>query len=131
MGDPPQPLPGGSELSEEALSISIIKNNLTIRGQGNGSNPTTIKPIFSGLIDTTRLFSSDPQKAIILMDRTSGGEAGEPDCRRQRGGSRVLGCSPGFFGIFYRGTSGAIEGVTATGVKLPPTLLMLSRAGEK
>lgn len=72
MGDPPQPLPGGSELSEEALSISIIKNNLTIRGQGNGSNPTTIKPIFSGLIDTTRLFSSDPQKAIILMDRTSG-----------------------------------------------------------
>lgn len=100
--------------------LTIKKNNLTIRGKGDG---VIIQPGSDKLQDTTSLFSNAPHKAIILVDKASGVALKNLTVDGSKAASGLTGCAPGFFGVFYRGASGTIEDLEVRHIKLSESLL--------
>jgi hypothetical protein len=100
-------------------ALKITKSYLTIRGTDAAS--VIVKPEFSQLVKTSSLFSGANHRAIILVDRASGVKLENltvDGADAASGWPLLVGCSEGFFGVFYRGASGVVQGLTVKDVKL-------------
>src|SRR2546427_883724 len=96
-----------------AEQVSITKA-LTLEGEGAGV--TTIKP---GVVfpNTTSLFSGALIAAILLVDGTTG--VAVSDLTIDGSVAAFNACSPGYVGIFYRASSGAIQSAQVTHIHHP------------
>jgi len=85
--------------------------------EGAGATFTTIKP---GTVtsNTSSLFSGAPIAAIVLVDGTAGVAVTDLTVDGSAAAS-TFACSPGYVGIFYRASSGAIEDTHVTNVFHP------------
>ena len=84
--------------------VKVVTNDLTIQGSGAGS--TVIKPS-SVSANTSSLFSGNPIAAIVVVEGTTGVELADLTVDGSTAAFNV--CSPGYMGIFYRASSGAIN----------------------
>jgi len=100
--------------------VTVTKNGITIEGSGIGS--TVVKPT-SLPQSSTSLFSGAGLKYIILVDGVSDVTIKKLTVDGSDAADKLSGCSPGYIGIFYRASSGLIENVEVTHLKLPSTLL--------
>src|SRR3989441_3594751 len=96
-----------------AEQVSITRP-LTLEGEGAGV--TTIKP---GVVfpNTTSLFSGALIAAILLVDGTTG--VAVSDLTIDGSVAAFNACSPGYVGIFYRASSGAIQSAQVTHIHHP------------
>jgi len=91
---------------------------LTLEGAGSTVGGTTIRPVLV-TPNTTSLFSGAPIDAILLVDGTTG--VAVSDLTVDGMLAAFPSCSPGYVGIFYRASSGAIQSTHVTNIHEPAT----------
>ena len=92
----------------------VISKPLTL--EGAGVDVTTIKPSTVPMT-TPSLFSGFPIAFILLVDGTTG--VAVSDLTIDGSAAAFNACSPGYVGIFYRASSGAIQGTHVTHIHHP------------
>src|SRR5438132_6334513 len=92
----------------------VINKPLTLEGAGMGM--TSIKPAMVSA-NTSSLFSGFPIAAILLVDGTTG--VAVSDLTVDGSTAAFNACSPGYVGIFYRASSGAIQDTHVTHIHHP------------
>src|SRR5438445_1497507 len=92
----------------------VITRPLTL--EGAGAAMTTIQPA-TVTANTTSLFSGAPIAAILLVDGTPG--VAVSDLTIDGIVAAFNACSPGYVGIFYRASSGAIQSTHVTHIHHP------------
>jgi len=85
--------------------------------EGAGSTLTSIKPTIV-VANTTSLFSGAPIAAIVLVDGTTSVAVTDLTVDGSPAGL-AFACSPGYVGIFYRASSGAIQDTHVTNIHHP------------
>jgi hypothetical protein len=90
-----------------------IERPLTLEGEGMGV--TTIKPVGPVMANTRTLFSGFPVAPIVLVDSTEGVSISALTVDGDTG--QFNACSPGYVGIYYRGSSGAIDDTHVTKIR--------------
>ena len=83
---------------------------------GAGATLTTIRPI-SVITNTSSIFSGAPIAAILLVDGATG--VAVTDLTIDGSTAAFNACSPGYVGIFFRASSGAIEDTHVTNIHHP------------
>src|SRR5436309_2939584 len=84
--------------------------------EGAGAAMTTIQPA-TFTANTSSLFSGAPIAAILLVDGTTG--VAVSDLTVDGSTAAFNACSPGYVGIFYRASSGAIQDTHVTHIHHP------------
>src|SRR5437879_8898192 len=92
----------------------MITRPLTL--EGAGAAMTTIQPA-TFTANTTSLFSGAQIAAILLVDGTTG--VAVSDLTIDGSAAAFNACSPGYVGIFYRASSGAIQDTHVTHIHHP------------
>src|SRR3989454_8248642 len=91
-----------------------IDKPLTLEGEG--TSLTSIKPL-TVAANSSSLFSGAPIAAILLVDGTTG--VAVSDLTIDGSIAAFNACSPGYVGIFYRASSGAIQSIHVTHIHHP------------
>jgi len=91
-----------------------IDKPLTLEGEG--TSLTSIKPL-TVAANSSSLFSGAPIAAILLVDGTTG--VAVSDLTIDGSIAAFNACSPGYVGIFYRASSGAIQDTHVTHIHHP------------
>src|SRR3989454_9478948 len=91
-----------------------IDKPLTLEGEG--TSLTSIKPL-TVAANSSSLFSGAPIAAILLVDGTTG--VAVSDLTVDGSTAAFNACSPGYVGIFYRASSGAIQDTHVTHIHHP------------
>ena len=110
--DPGETVFVGSSAYNEQV---VITKPLTLEGDGMAS--TTIKPLLPVAANSSSLFSGAPIAAILLVDATTGVAVSDLTIDGSTGAFNA--CSPGYVGIFFRASSGAIQSVHVTHIHHP------------
>jgi len=92
----------------------VITKPLTL--EGDGAALTFIQPVMVAA-NTSSLFSGAPFAAILLVDGTTG--VAVSDLTIDGSTAAFNACSPGYVGIFYRASSGAIQDTHVTHIHHP------------
>jgi len=92
----------------------VITEPLTL--EGDGAALTIIQPVIVAA-NTSSLFSGAPIAAILLVDGTIG--VAVSDLTIDGSTAAFNACSPGYVGIFYRASSGAIQSTHVTHIHHP------------